>query len=314
MPFALTACATQTAAPDVLQSQMPDATPAPAFGNEVAKIGVIADVQNPMQEAFVQSLQTLCESNGYGILVQHTDTPDAQLAAANTLMQAGANIIVVDPVDIDEMERVLEVCAGAYLINIEKPITGHVDVLFAPNYLEMGRACATEVNQLLDQTQSTNVLVLAGGIDDFIMQMIEDGFLENLTTRAKVEQVFCDFEEQKAYTATKEALNTQAFDAIFTHNAAMANGALRALSEADASVPIVTVECPAQLAGEVKNGNVAAAVYFDPAQIARKVVGCVKSQLNGQDTQVFDELLIYTVTAQNIDRAIRTGESYAGAI
>jgi ribose transport system substrate-binding protein len=228
--------------------------------------------------------------------------------------------LVVDAANIDELESAIDECDNNKIpvFNILNPINDEVKMLISPDYKEMGKMAGEEAKALLtaDDKTTGHVLMLQGGYDSFLMQMFHDGFKTTLpvTKELTMDAPYCDFDETKAYTATKEALaSANKTDLIFAQSESMAKGALKSIEEAKASVKLITVGADAEIIAAILNKKINCAVYFSPVELAQKAWLYVSKYLkdNAEKLPQYTGLTLGKADAQNAQALLKEGAKYA---
>lgn len=310
--FCLIGCTEKDNTIDVSISAEPSPTPNPY----AATVGVSLTEQTPFNKAYIDKLQALCDTSNYQLIVKYADNKlSEQLSNVVDMLNNDVNVIVLDTVDIDESEPTISECEmlGIPIIGVISPINGPIKVLISPDYIDMGKKAGEQTKQLTSNTENPFIAVLEGSIDGFRTQMINDGFISSIGENVSLQNIFCDFDRNTAYEEIKSLLQTKTPNAIFSHSSEMTLGALTALEEKGASVPVVTLDADGEIITNIQNGKVSYAIYYDPEELAQKTFEMVKEYCADPKTQTaaYVNLSIFGVSADNLDKAYTQGDEYA---
>ena len=243
---------------------------------------------------------------------------DRQTEDILSLLTAGAKVIAVDAVNIDELEQAMDECDAnnVPVLSLMTPINDETATLICPDYREMGRSAAEDAKTLLPGGGS--VLMLQGPYDSFVMQMLHDGFKEGLAgTDVKLESPYCDFDGEKAYTAVKKAIaSAKKPDLIFSQSESMAKGALKALEEVSAQVQIITIGADAEILQAIRQKKIYAAIYCSPMELAQKAAQYALQLLKDSEAQLpqYAGLTIGRADEANAAELIAQGKEYASLL
>ncbi len=316
--FALAACGTQPAAASVT----PTATTAQADDTEQPAgppIGISLAGEGGFYEQLTADLSAACASLGHEVSIVSADSSDKQVSDIESFLNAGASVIVIDPVDVDALEAVLAECEteGVPVINIIDPVNGAVSTLISPDYIEIGNSAGERAVALYGESGGT-CLELKTGYDSFVMQLMSDGFLsaisqdENVTLAA---EEYCGNDEDKAYESVKAELAAGSVNFVFAQSAELAHGAIRALAESGKTASLAVYGGDQTIMEAVSSGKVDTALFLSTAQIAQLAIadadGFIKNV--AYVPAQYRQLNVYTATADTVAEVYTAGSPYAKA-
>jgi len=289
--------------------------------NTKGEIGVSLSADNAFNSDFLTEFKRLSEESGFHIVAKsaggdHKQQTNDILA----LIEAEVKIMVIDPVNIDELDQAIGECdtAGIPVIDLMEPINEVTDMLISPDYIKMGAEAAKAAKALLTNGDKAegHVLMLQGSLDSFLMQMLHDGFTAALPESETLTQdgQYCDFDETKAYNAVKEAVASgKAPSLIFAQSESMAKGAIKAIDEAKASVKIVSIGADEDIISAIQNKKISTAVYVSPKELAEKASLYVQKYLKDNNAAIptYTGIEIGIAEEGNASSLIPSGSKYA---
>jgi len=270
------------------------------------QIGISLAGTGAFYDQLSEDIRLACEKLDYEANIVVADNGAKQQSDVLSMVSAGAAVVVIDPVDVDVFESVLADCetAGVPVISIIDQINGSFSTLLSPDYQQIGETVGQRAAALFPQGEG-RCLELKSDYDSFIMQLMSDGFEASVSDNEGIEivaDVFCGYDEEKAFTETKNNILLNDVNFVFAHNAALAKGALRAIEESGKSVHLVVYGGEMDLLRSVQSGKLDTAIFFGTKDLTDIIIGIadefIKSATYTPDPYV--KLKIDAVTADNV--------------
>ena len=283
LAFAFTACSDKQQedtmiSPDTITLQTEQPTPSGEVDEVEASnmIGFALAGDDSFSTQLEADLQTECGALGYEAVITRAQTAVEQNSQISSMISDNISVIVVQPVDVDELESILEECSthDIPVIDIVESINGLVSTLITPDYLAIGKSAGRDAVELFGDT-SGKCLLIKTAIDSFSMQLMTDGFLEEIGKDKDVtllDEAYCGSDEQKAYEAAKNAILGEEVNFIFAQSDVLAKGALRAIEEFQSSVKLVAFGGDMELIGAAVDGKVHSCIFFGPKDLANQTM------------------------------------------
>ena len=240
-------------------------------------------LRSPAPVAFYDQLTaditSECAQYGYAANIKTAEDAEQQTAQISAMLQTGAAVIVIDPVDVDALEAVLAECEtqNVPVINVIDSINGLVSTLIAPDYISIGKSAGRDAVELFGSGDG-NCMVLKTDYGSFTMQLMSDGFMEEIDKDRDVSLVsdqFCGDDEESAYIVTKAELLKDGSDInfIFAQSDSIGLGALRAIEELEADVKLVVFGADMRLVSAAAEERVVrSCIFFGPQNLAQQVL------------------------------------------
>ena len=277
-----------------------------------ADIGFCLAGSDAFYEQLKLDIQSECAALGYTGEIMTAETADQQLEDIAALLAMDVSVIVIDPVDVDALETSLAECEtqGVHVIDIIDSINGTTSMLIAPDYIGAGETAAEHANELLS---AGKCLEIKSSYDSFVMQLLSDGFAGALDSDITIEQVYCGEDQQAACDAVKEALAAGDMGLIFAQNAVHAKGAIQAITETGSDVPLVVFDGSMETVASVAAGDIDAAVFFGPADLAHQAVVHAQQMIQNEAyaPPQYVELTVEAIDADNVSQYQTDSASYA---
>ena len=269
------------------------------------KIGFSLAGTEGFYEQLVLDIEEACASLDYDIQIECADSAAQQQDDIESLLSAGVVVIVLDPVDVDALETVLSECEtqDVAVINIIDQVNGLVSSLISPNYSDIGEAAGEYAVDLFGE-EGGGCMMLKTDYDSFIMQWMSDGFKAAINEDSDdipVLEYYCGSDQDQAYEDTAEALESAEIDFIFAQNAALGRSAVQAVNEAGSDAVIVVCGGDMDIIASVEAGDIYAAIFFSPSEIAEEAVYYADKLTQGTtyEPPEYVEVDYETVTADN---------------
>lgn len=185
-------------------------------------------------------------------------------------------MIVIDAVDVDSLESVLAECEtqGIPVVNIIESINGLVSTLVTPDYLGIGRSAGGDAVELFGKS-GTACMLIKGDYDSFSMQLMTDGFLEEIGKDKDVTlgaEEYSGNSEQRAFEAASKAIASEEIGFIFAQSDILGLGALRAIEELESNITLVVFGGDMKLIEAAVAGKVHSVIFFGPKALAKEAV------------------------------------------
>jgi len=278
------------------------------------EIGVSLAGESGFYDQLIAALEAACAPLGYSFEAVAADSAEKQNSDILAMLNAGVKVIVIDPVDVDELESVLSECESESVpvINILDAINGTVSTLIAPDYTKIGDAAGARASALLED--GGRCLELKTDCGSFIMQMMSDGF-DNAAKEMTLTEKFCGDDETAAYEAVQNKLASDEVGFIFAQSPKLAHGAIRAVNESGKTVSLAVYGADRTIMEGVSSGIVDTALFVDAVQTAKYIVadadGFIRSAAYAPPQ--YRELTVFAVTADNLAEYYAAGDPYAKA-
>lgn len=275
--MALSACGNSTtpqASPSPTAAQTEYTNDGDDEPKEVVQIGFSIAGEGAFYDQLKADIEAACAAKGYSFSLLRPITAQEQVNDINELLGSGISVLVIGPADVDALETALAECEsdGVPVINIIDSINGKVSTLVSPDYAEAGRLAAARADSLFGD-EGVQCLELKTDYDSFIMQLLSDGFAEELAKNDKLilaAEQFCGSDEEQAYQLTKSELQSgeKNIGFIFAQSAPLARGAVRAIEETGSSAKLAAFCGDMDLVSAVREGKLDAAIFIGPAKLA----------------------------------------------
>jgi ABC-type sugar transport system substrate-binding protein len=269
----------------------PSGTPVPTAGPvpEEPPVALVLAGENEYTQTVAAAARPLAEAEGYGLSVYYSADAGAQLDDMYAAIGGGAKCIILMPIDMDNLQPVLDECDLLKLpvVNIMVPVNGLVRVLISPDYQFMGAQAAEAVDGL-SLPDAANVLTIEALDSPFVTQLVHDGFhtasreLDNVTLAASVLAAGGD-----VYRKTKDALaEDETLNCVFVIDEYLTPDAIRAVREAGRPVAVIAMGGGVEMQAAVEGGSAAASVFSSPYELAELACAYALMAANGGDTAI----------------------------
>ena len=271
---------------------------AASSSNSDKHLTYILATRSEFQTSLSDAMMAAAEELGYSVTVQNGDSDVAkQLQYVETCRNAGEKAVLVQPVDAETCDTLveaagdmkivfvncppndMEVCAAdnvAY-VGSDEETAGRMQGEYLANYFkEQGK---TSIKYIMLQGQLGYVATLKR-TDGAIAAMEEAG----LTVEPTTAHMVCDFDRPTAQENVAPVLSSGAeWDCIIANNDAMALGAVEACKAAsiDIDFPICGIDCTADGAQAIVDGDLAMAVFQNPVGQGKGALMAAINMING---------------------------------
>ena len=241
-----------------------------AHADDLIKVGV---VNNPPSESGYRAANVadfesvFTAENGYELSTYYNIKNDEQLAAAQTFITDGVDVLLISAADTTGWDEVLTAAkeAGIKVYLFDRMIDVPEDLYEAAVVSDMAKEGETAVNWLLEQgLEEYNVIHIQGAMGSDA-QIGRTGALDaqfEAGTMKKVAQQTATWDEAEAKKIVESVINSgEKFNVIYAENDGMAKGAVAALDEAgithgvNGDVVIMGFDCNKWALKELKAGN-----------------------------------------------------------
>ncbi len=264
--------------PDVvtLQTEQPSADSGTDEVEATNKIGFALAGDNSFTQQFEADINTECSALGYEAVVSKAMTAEEQNTQIRTMISDNVNVIVLQPVDVDELEAMLAECEthGIPVIDIVESINGLVSTLITPDYLAIGKSAGRDAVELFGDSDG-QCMIIKTKVDSFSMQLMTDGFIEEINKDKDVTLVgeeYCGSDEEKAYEAAKAAITGREVDFIFAQSDVLAKGALRAIEDRNSDIKLVAFGGDMELISAAVDGRIHSCIFFGTNKLAEETM------------------------------------------
>ena len=241
-----------------------------AHADDLIKVGV---VNNPPSESGYRAANVadfesvFTAENGYELSTYYNIKNDEQLAAAQTFITDGVDVLLISAAETTGWDEVLTAAkeAGIKVYLFDRMIDVPEDLYEAAVVSDMAKEGETAVNWLLEQgLEEYNVIHIQGAMGSDA-QIGRTGALDaqfEAGTMKKVAQQTATWDEAEAKKIVESVINSgEKFNVIYAENDGMAKGAVAALDEAgithgvNGDVVIMGFDCNKWALKELKAGN-----------------------------------------------------------
>ena len=241
-----------------------------AHADDLIKVGV---VNNPPSESGYRAANVadfesvFTAENGYELSTYYNIKNDEQLAAAQTFITDGVDVLLISAAETTGWDEVLTAAkeAGIKVYLFDRMIDVPEDLYEAAVVSDMAKEGETAVNWLLEQgLEEYNVIHIQGAMGSDA-QIGRTGALDaqfEAGTMKKVAQQTATWDEAEAKKIVESVINSgEDFNVIYAENDGMAKGAVAALDEAgithgvNGDVVIMGFDCNKWALKELKAGN-----------------------------------------------------------
>lgn len=153
-------------------------------------IGLSISGNGEMQSVLVSYIERYVEESGYAVETHYSSSGEEQAETMSNMLEDGVMALILMPVDVDALSDVAEEynTAGVKIINLLDPVNARVSSLIAPDYKLIGAKGARLAKEAKKdrKLEKLNIFLLETDADSFIMQLIHDGFAEELGNDGKI--------------------------------------------------------------------------------------------------------------------------------
>jgi len=281
---AFTACGSKEEAADLPEAStlvIEQTTPTPEVDDvEVKiKIGFSLAGEDAFYQQLVSDIEVQCSERGYEPVIKTALTVEDQNSQMHDMITAGVSVIVLDPVDVDELETVLNECEthDIPVVNVIEMANGIVSTFITPDYMAIGMSAGRDAVELYGKSEA-QCLMIKSDYDSFPMQLMTDGFLEEIGKDKDVtlyDEEYCGDDEEKAYEAAKAAIKGGVVDFIFAQSDTLAKGALRAIKEYSSEITVVAFGGDMELINAATKGTIYSCIFFGPRSLSEASIDIV---------------------------------------
>lgn len=237
------------------------------------KIGFSLAGDDAFNQQIAKDIETQCYDMNYEAVIKTALTPEEQKSHISSMIATGVLVIVIDPVDVDELESALDECDNHDIpvVNIVEMANGIVSTFITPNYMAVGKSAGRDAVELYGNTEA-QCLLIKTKYDSFSMQLMTDGFLEEINKDKDVslkDEKYCGEDEEFAYEAAKAAITGGEVDFIFAQSDTLALGALRAKEELDSDITLVAFGGDMKLISAAVDGKIHSCIFYGTKALAQ---------------------------------------------
>lgn len=280
-------------------------------------IGVSLGEDGTFEQSFVKEAQAIADASGYELKIKSSKSASEQSADIEDMLRDGVSAIIVYPAEQDGLSYALDECdlAGVGVVNIMLPVGGVAKSLICPDYSAIGERAANLAKQAMTDRgfAAANTYLLKEEPDSFTMQLIQDGFVKQAANHDGVTaQDAVHFSPEADDETDWDALKNS--DVLLACNTQIAKAAAEKITENRPA--IIAVSGDMDIMNKVKSGDVYAAIYCDPKELAGKAMEDALALSKDADASVADYTELYAATANalNIDEILSQSTDYAKII
>ena len=236
-------------------------------------IGLSLTGSEGFEDAFLKAAESYAEKSGFIAKTRYADMDaDKQAEDILFLIEEGAMALIVNPVDVDAIGDAVDECAGSGIkvINILDPINAKVDSLICADYMMMGRKGARLAKEAKKDRgfDRLDILLLESEAESFPMQLIHDGFTDELGDEGSITGVrHFSREEQSTLEGLEDAELANA-NVIFAWNEEI----FKAVMSRNPSAAVICCGASAETLGRVSDKSAYASIFFGADFLAKNAV------------------------------------------
>lgn len=187
---------------------------------------------------FEKRMQNITDTKYFITIANNSN--EVQTEQIRELIEKEIDVLIVVPYDVEGIVPVLEEAhsAGIKIISYSKRIESDcIDYYLGFDLIQVGELEARGVENV-----SGKIVYLGGPLGDRDSLLLREGVMNILKKRTDIEVVLdasvADSDSKSAYLLLKEYLKEGEVDGVVAANDALARGAIKALEEANLSVPV----------------------------------------------------------------------------
>lgn len=243
------------------------------------KIGFSLAGDDAFNQQLSKDIEAQCYDLNFEPVIKTASTAEEQSSQIRNMISTGVSVIVLDPVNVDELESALDECAthDIPVVNTVEMANGIVSTFITPDYMAVGKSAGRDAVELYGSSEG-QCLLLKTKYDSFSMQLMTDGFIEEINKDkdvSLVDEQYCGEDEALAYEAAKAAISGGEIDFIFAQNDTLALGALRAKEELKSEITLVAFGGDMKLISAAVEGTVHSCIFFGPKSLAQASLNIV---------------------------------------
>lgn len=253
------------------------------------------EFMSSIEEAMVAEAEPL----GYKIVSQDAQNDSSkQIQYIETAVNGGAEAVICLPVDADGTQSLIDAVGEKNLVFVNRPPTNYSE-LAADNVTYVGSNEDTSgyyqgeylANYFKQKSQKeVKYLMIQGTLGQVSTTKRSEGVIKALKDNGinPVEAsapVVADYDRPTAQEMIQPLLTSgKEFDCIIANNDAMALGAIEACKDAGVEInfPIVGIDCTADGAKAVQDGDMAMTVFQNPVGQGKGAVIAADNMINGK--------------------------------
>lgn len=243
------------------------------------KIGFSLAGDDAFNQQLVNDIEAQCYDLNFEPVIKTALTAEEQKSQIRNMISTGVSVIVLDPVDVDELESALDECDthDIPVVNAVEMANGIVSTFITPDYMAVGKSAGRDAVELFGSSEG-QCLLIKTEYDSFSMQLMTDGFIEEINKDKDVsivDEQYCGEDEALAYEAAKAAITGGEVDFIFAQSDTLALGALRAKEELNSEITLVAFGGDMKLISAAVDGTVHSCIFFGPKSLAQASLNIV---------------------------------------
>ncbi|NLX08743.1 MAG: D-ribose ABC transporter substrate-binding protein [Chloroflexi bacterium] len=268
-----------------------ESTPVPTEPAEVTLGLAVSNLSNPFFVSLRDGAQTAADRLGVQLLVEDAqDNPETQLEQIQSLIDQGVSALLINPVGGEDVVPAIEAAneAGIPVFTLDRSAAGGEIVSHvASDNFAGGEMAGDHLAERLGR--QGKVVELQGIPGTSAAEARGAGFNEAIAAYPDIEVIvqqtanFDRAEGQEVFAAILE--EQPEIDGVFAHNDEMILGALEAAREAERADDIVFIGFDAveDAVTAVENGDLAATIAQQPAEMGRLGMEAAVDYLNGEE-------------------------------
>ncbi len=323
MAVGMTACSSgsdTTAADDAAEETADDTAAADeeaaaedtaASGDDAVVIGFAQSRMNhPYRVAAVEEFEQAIADKGLNwevVVCDGNNDAAKQTSDVEDLITQGVDVIVMSPITADALTTAAAAVmdAGIPLVLLDRTIDSDDYTTFVGGDNRMiGEIVADAIAEDLGE-EGGNIIELQGTLGASATIDRHEGLVDRIAEKYPnlnlIQDTSGDYDRAKAMTIIEDFLQTgQTVDAIYSHNDAMAMGAMTALQAAGVEgVKIYGADGTTEVMDEIKKGTIDGTAFYPTG--STQAVEVIEKILNGEEVEKQYLVDVPLVTAENVD-------------
>lgn len=297
---------------ETAEQTQPEQTPVPSATPAGPSVALVMDGENEFNTELNRRVEEYAAAAGFRLLSFFSADASAQVTDIYTAIGDGTSAIILMPIDMDNLQVVIEETAAQKVpvINALYLVNGTVETLISPNYQTLGELAAETI---YDMKPDAAVLTVEQVGTATVAQMIHDGFarkVRELETIIIEKSIIVDAQGKSVYDSVLEALHAnEKIDTMFVQDEIFAAEAVRAALDIGRDLIIVTHGGGAGIMGMIETGTIDASIFASPNELAKIAAEFVANATNGTAAiPQFAELRLEIITPDNVASYRQSGE------
>lgn len=258
----------------------------------------ILATRSEFQTVLSEQIMATGEKLGYEVTIQNGDSDMAkQISYVETCRNAGQEAVMVQPVDADACQSIVDAAGNMKVVFVncgptDMEVLSNENVCYVgADETDAGRLQGEYLAKYFKEQGKTEIsyILLQGALGYVATYKRTDGCLDALkangiTATEATAPLMCEYDRPTAQENIAPLLSSGLkFDCIFANNDAMALGAVEACKQANIEInfPIIGIDCTADGAQSIKDGDMAMTVSQGAAAQGEGAVTAAYNMVNG---------------------------------